>query len=331
MRAHPFFFLMASLAALTGRADVLEGATATQPIGVPEEVIVAAPEPLYVAPTLRDRIGRVWAPVYLNGIGPFRLVLDTGANRSAITPPIAMRIGVPTMTRTARLLGVTGSAIVPMIQVNSIEVGDLLLDRRNVAVINEAFGGADGVLGADGLSDKRVFIDFLNDEIRIQHSRRRAERRGFTRIPVELRHGHLLMFDVRVAGVRTKAMLDTGAQVTIGNESLREALAKRYRRGVMHSIVGVTLDVQEGEAFEAPPVAIGDVNISGMRVTFGDFRIFEAWNLNGDPALLIGMDVIGLLDTLIIDYKHEELLLRTRDHASAKRAAARQRSSASRL
>ncbi len=326
MRTHPFFFLIASLAALTGRADVIEGATATQPIGVPEEVVVAAPEPLYVAPTLRDRIGRVWAPVYLNGIGPFRLVLDTGANRSAVTPPIAMRIGVPTMASTARLLGVTGSAIVPMIHVNSIEVGDLLLDRRKVAVINEAFGGADGVLGADGLSDKRVYIDFMNDEIRIQHSRRRAERKGFTRVPVELRHGHLLMFNVRVAGVRTKAMLDTGAQVTIGNESLREALAKRYRRGITHSIVGVTLDVQEGEAFEAPPVAIGDVNINGMRVTFADFRIFDAWNMTGDPALLIGMDVIGLLDTLIIDYKHEELLLRTRDKASAKRAAARQRS-----
>lgn len=311
MRTHPFVFAMASLAAMASRADVLEGSS-TNPIGVPEEVVVAAPEPRYVAPTLRDRIGRVWAPVYLNGIGPFRLVLDTGANRSAITPPIAMRIGVPTMASTARLLGVTGSAIVPMIQVNSIEVGDLWLDRRNVAVINEAFGGADGVLGADGLSDKRVYIDFMNDEIKIQHSRRRVARRGFTRIPVEVRHGHLLMFDVKVAGVRTKAMLDTGAQVTIGNDSLREALAKRYRRGVLHSIVGVTLDVQEGEAFDAPRVSIGDVNINGMRVTFADFRIFDAWKMTDDPALLIGMDVIGLLDTLIIDYKHEELLLRVR-------------------
>lgn len=318
MRAHPVVLILVSLFALASRADVLEGATATQPIGVPEEVVVAAPEPVYVAPTLRDRIGRVWAPVYLNGIGPFRLVLDTGANRSAITPPIAMRIGVPTMASTARLLGVTGSRIVPMIQVNSIEVGDLWLDRRNVAVIDEAFGGADGVLGADGLSDKRVYIDFMNDEIKIQHSRRRTPRRGFTRIPVELHHGHLLMFDVKVAGVRTRAMLDTGAQVTIGNDSLREALAKRYRRGAHNSIVGVTLHVQEGEAFDAPPISIGDLHIKGMRVTFADFHIFDAWQMDDHPALLIGMDVIGLLDTLVIDYKHEELLLRTRDQAKAR-------------
>jgi hypothetical protein len=31
-----------------------------------------------------------------------------------------------------------------------------------------------------------------------------------------------------------------------------------------------------------------------------------------DPALLIGMDIIGLLDTLIIDYKRKELHLRPR-------------------
>ena len=31
------------------------------------EVVVAAPEPKYVAPTLRDRIGRIWAPVFVDG------------------------------------------------------------------------------------------------------------------------------------------------------------------------------------------------------------------------------------------------------------------------
>ncbi|MGH8223690.1 MAG: peptidase A2A, partial [Woeseiaceae bacterium] len=44
-----------------------------------EELAVTAPEPRFVAPTRRDKIGRIWAPVLINGQGPFRLVLDTGA------------------------------------------------------------------------------------------------------------------------------------------------------------------------------------------------------------------------------------------------------------
>lgn len=310
IHAHPILLAVSLLLALPLRADVIEEPFSASQI--PEEVIVAAPEPRYVAPTLRDRIGRVWAPVYINGQGPFRLVLDTGANRSVITPRIAARIGVPIHASAIKLIGVTGSSVVPMVHVDSIEVGDLWLDRREVAVLDEVFGGAEGVLGADGLSDKRIFIDFENDEIAIQYSRRKALPRGFTRIRAKVHHGHLLMFDVKVAGVRARAMLDTGAQSTIGNASLREALAKKYRRGAPNNIMGVTLDIQQGEAFDAPPMALGELTISGMSVTFGDFHVFDAWKMNNEPAMLIGMDVIGLLDTLIIDYKHKELQLRAR-------------------
>jgi hypothetical protein len=41
-------------------------------------------------------------------------------------------------------------------------------------------------------------------------------------------------------------------------------------------------------------------------------HIFEHWHLIKEPALLIGMDAIGLLDVFIIDYRRHELQLRTR-------------------
>jgi len=285
---------------------------AITPAPTDEAILVEAPEPRYVAPTLRDRIGRVWAPVYINGQGPFRLVLDTGATGTAVIQSVATRLGAPIASAPLKLIGVTGSSQVSAIQVDSIEVGDLLLGNRKLAIVEDVFGGAEGVLGSDGLSDKRIDIDFANDQISIRHSRSARPPDGFTRVPVKIRDGRLLMFDVTLAGVRTKAVLDTGAQVTVGNNSLREALLKRSRTGVTSSIVGVTLDVQQGESFAAPPVTIADISIRGMNVTFGDIHIFEAWNMTRAPALLIGMDIIGLLDTLVIDYKRKELLLRLR-------------------
>src|SRR5688500_9952866 len=140
------------LAAVCG-LSVAWAQTSPQPLpGAPqEEVIVAAPEPRYVAPTLRDRIGRVWAPVYLNGQGPFRLVLDTGANRSAVTQSLATRIAAPIKPGAVRLFGVTGSSVVSTIHIDSIEVGDLWLGNRHLAIVEDVFGGAEGILGADGL------------------------------------------------------------------------------------------------------------------------------------------------------------------------------------
>jgi hypothetical protein len=41
-------------------------------------------------------------------------------------------------------------------------------------------------------------------------------------------------------------------------------------------------------------------------------RIFEHWQLIKEPAVLIGMDVLGLLDVFIIDYRRHEIQLRPR-------------------
>jgi len=279
----------------------------------PEEVLVVAPEPRYVAPTLRDRIGRIWAPVHINGQGPFKLVLDTGANRSVVTEDTARLLGKAIeRTATVQLHGVTGKAQVPTIEVHSVEVGDLLLDGRKMPVVQDVFGGAEGALGTEGLADKRIYIDFKHDAISILRSKGQGPAPGFRRIPVKLRNGRLLMFEMTLGGVRTKAMLDTGAQTTIGNKSLREALARRTRNPEETEIIGVTLDVAIGQSVTAPPVDIGGIKISGMRVTFGDMYIFDAWKLNNEPALLIGMDVIGVFDAVVIDYKLKELHLKAR-------------------
>jgi predicted aspartyl protease len=311
MIPHQWVIAFAALVPLASLGNDIDGPV--EPLINPmEEVVVDAPEPRYVAPTLRDRIGRVWAPVYINGKGPFRLVLDTGANRTAVIPALADRLGMPMESTPVKLLGATGSSMVPIIRVSSIEVGDLWLGDRKVAIVPDVFGGAEGVLGADGLSDKRVHIDFRNDQISILRSTGRPPQSlGTTRVPVHIRHGHLLMFEMKISGIRTKAMLDTGAQTTIGNRSLRTALSRK-RQGISNEIIGVTLDVQKGETFYAPAVDIGGLTVRGMRVTFGDIYIFDAWKMTEEPAILIGMDIIGLLDTLIIDYKRKELLLRPR-------------------
>jgi hypothetical protein len=50
-----------------------------------------------------------------------------------------------------------------------------------------------------------------------------------------------------------------------------------------------------------------------MEVTTADMYIFQHWKMTSEPAVLIGMDVLGLLDTLIIDYRRKELQIRTRN------------------
>jgi predicted aspartyl protease len=60
---------------------------ARPPGGGIEEVRSKLTEPRYACAHLARTVsGRIWAPVLINGQGPFRLVLDTGASKSHFLP-----------------------------------------------------------------------------------------------------------------------------------------------------------------------------------------------------------------------------------------------------
>jgi predicted aspartyl protease len=291
------------------------GSRLSTPAGEPkQEVSIEAPEPRYVAPTLRDRIGRIWAPVLIDGKGPFRLVLDTGASHSAVTAAVAQTLGIPLQPSLVRLRGATGTAIVPAIHVSSLIVGDVQIDSTMLPIVPDALGGAQGVLGTEGLLDKRIFIDFGHDRITIRRSHERGAAPGFVTVPVKISPEHLLTTTAYVGSVRAVAIIDTGAQVSIANLALRAALLHKrsHYEFTADQIVGATDDVADGQGTSVPPIRIGAIRIQGAHITIGDLQIFDVWKLTDRPAILIGMDALGTVDTLIIDYRRRELQIKTR-------------------
>ena len=279
------------------------------------EVAVVAPEPRFVAPTRRDRIGRIWAPVLINGQGPFRLVLDTGATKSALTAKVAEALGMTLdYPGTITLQGATGSVTVPAIPVDSLEVGELLMQPKRLPIVPDALGGAEGILGTEGLGDKRITIEFRHDRITIMRSRNERAGPGFVVVPVKFMRGRLLVVDAWLGGVRTMAIIDTGGQSTLGNLALRDALARRRSQlpSMPDEVTGATLDIQIGERISTPAIAMGEILVRNPAMTFADFSIFKHWKMTDKPAMLIGMDVLGLIDTLIIDYRRRELQVRLR-------------------
>ena len=110
-----------------------------------------------------------------------------------------------------------------------------------------------------------------------------------------------------------QAIIDTGSQSTVGNITPeRPGMASREEPTV-DELQGVTAEIERGEGHSAPPIQFGPFEIHTVRMTFADAHIFKVWRLTNEPALLIGMDALGTLDTLIIDYLRHELQLRMRE------------------
>ena len=181
MKTRRTIALLAALASLSINGAASTSEEAAEAATVEEElseVTVTAIEPRFVAPTTRDRIGRVWVPVHIDGKGPFRLVLDTGAQRSAVISKVASRLEIPLdRSPPVRLHGATGTSIAPTIKVDMLSVGDVWMRSERLPIVADAFGGADGLLGTDGLQDRRIYIDFRADYVDISRSRNRRAKR----------------------------------------------------------------------------------------------------------------------------------------------------------
>jgi hypothetical protein len=44
-------------------------------------------------------------------------------------------------------------------------------------------------------------------------------------------------------------------------------------------------------------------------MVFGDFHIFKVWDLWQEPAMIIGMDVLGTVASLGIDFRNDAVYL----------------------
>ncbi len=72
--------------------------------------------------------------VMVNGKGPFRFVIDTGASRSTLAPHLARALGLKvSVGRNVMLNGVTGAAEVPTVAVDSLEIGALQIRESEPA------------------------------------------------------------------------------------------------------------------------------------------------------------------------------------------------------
>jgi len=303
--------ILPSLACQAGAGPEVADGTETSVTAAAE---TQAPEPLYAAPTRRDRVGRVLAAVLVNGRGPFRFILDTGANRSALSPRLVEQVGLPMDPATVvGVHGVTGSAMLPAVQVESLRAGGIELRNVSLPVLDEhVFAGADGILGVEGLQSARIEVDFSQDRVVIGPSSRLRAPRGFLTVPVHLEKGGLLMVSGRVGRVPVQVIIDTGAEHTLGNAPLRDAIVHRVSRHNRSetSVYGVTEDVSTGTTFLAPDISIGKARLRNLRVTFDDLHVFDVWGLAGEPALLVGMDLLGTLKQFVIDYPRREFQLK---------------------
>lgn len=257
-----------------------------------------------------DRDDRMTVPVRLGGKGPYRFLVDTGADRTAVSTAIAAELGL-TDGPMATLHSITGSSPVRTANIPSLELSPDRARSVEAPLLEAVNMGADGILGVDSLRSQRVMFDFRSRVISIVPSAKRQERDEDGTIVVRgnLKRGHLIVTSATINGLPMTVILDTGSEITLGNPALRARLEARKKLGQgerveMTSVTGQTLI---GDAFRMKRVRIGGVEMKDLVIMFADAAIFHSLDMEDKPTVLLGMNAMRAFNKISIDFARKQL------------------------
>jgi len=244
-------------------------------------------------------------PVSINGQGPFRFMIDTGANVSCVSTRLAEQLSLEAASP-AKVHTVVGVRSRPRVMIPHLEIGGRV--RRTVRAPALAFRGTDvdGVLGVDWLRGQRLVLDFKRQNLEITRSRDERAEEGRVIVPARRRSGQLTIVDADMRGKKISAMIDSGSQVTVCNAAMRRLVANE-QPSAEDQLQRVRLEAITGEAFWGdmlylPFVRLGGLQLGNVPVVHADLHVFDLWDLNKAPALVIGMDLLTQFNAVALDY-----------------------------
>ena len=293
-------------AALAAVATQLAPVSAAPPEALPAAV-EAVPE-VEIIELGQERYRRMTVPVTIGSEGPFRFMLDTGAQATVVSRALADRLALNDR-KPAILVGMASRREVETTPIEDVGLGSRSFYIRTAPVVEGVnIGGADGILGLDSLQDQRVLIDFVNERISVADAEELGGNRGYEIIvKARERLGQLIITEARLDGIRVAVVVDTGAQGSIGNP----ALERRFRRNrhvgetELTDINGV---VMGGMVKLGSELHIGRARLENIPILFADSPTFHALGLGDEPALILGMTELKLFRRVAIDFKTRRVL-----------------------
>lgn len=293
------------LAAVAAVATQMVTSAVPPPAAAP--AIEALPE-VEVIQLESERYRRMTVPVTIRGAGPFRFMLDTGAQATVVSRDLADRLMLNNRSP-ATLVGMASRREVETTPIEDVGLGSRSFYIRSAPVVETAhIGGADGILGLDSLQDQRVLLDFVREEITIADADQLGGNRGYEIVVrARSRLGQLIITEARLDGIRVAIVVDSGAQGSIGNLALQQRFRRNRQMGETE-VTDINGQVMTGMVKLANSLQIGRARLQNIPIMFADSPTFAALGLDDEPALMLGMQELKLFRRVAIDFKSRRVL-----------------------
>ena len=289
------------------------GATLAQPVTTKLEAVSGIPVVDRTTQTedvkfRNESDARMTVPVKLSGSGPYRFLVDTGADRTAISRELAGRLGLAHSDQ-ATIHTISGASMVSTTDLPQVQLTRNPVKVANAPLLESVNIGADGILGIDSLKSQRVEFDFDKKTLSIVPSATRDfhDEPGTIVVSAERRKGRLVVTEATANDQPVTVVIDTGAELSIGNDALRERLGRGLTQLPQKvSLMSVTGQMVTGDFMFVRDLEIGGVTLHNLAIVFADAHTFKTLDLDRRPALLLGMNAIRAFKKVSIDFAKQK-------------------------
>lgn len=282
-----------------------------------------------------DRLmgGQYVIDTMINGQGPFRVMVDTGASRTSIFESTARTLGLVTdENRQLNISGMVSSELRPVTTIKTLTFAGQKFGSREIVVLKDwpklegdtktqAF---DGIIGMDMLSG--LIMQFYHDGRYVKVSSngvlskrkfRRWTKLKLTGNPYPVKDFGLIFTNTKFGDVKIPTLLDTGAGFTAMNwnivKNTRIGGAKRRLREewVVQGAVG---DFKPRMRVVFDKLVIDGYVFRKHDLILMDFDQLPINNYGAYPLVICGIDIVGGED-FVLDLKNNNLYLKAKHRA----------------
>ena len=255
-----------------------------------------------------DQYDRMTVPVRVAGYGPYRFLIDTGADRTAISSALARQLRLSDR-KDVKLHSMTGVSDIETANVPVLDITAKKVRNIDAALLESEHMGADGILGLDSLRSQRILFDFKKQMLTVVPAETYVrDDKDTIVVTAKVRNGRLILSHARAEGTPLTLVIDTGAQVSVGNGALLKKLSRGSVRRTgqieLHSVTGEKLI---GEYTIVRQLTVGGVTLKELPIVFVDSHAFQRLGLDKKPALLLGMNALRGFDKVSIDFYRKKL------------------------
>ncbi len=264
----------------------------------------------------------------IDGQGPFRLMVDTGASRTSVFESTVKRLNLQTNDKKMlNISGMVSAELRPVANIKTLAFAGMSFKSREIVILEDwpklenRDIPIDGILGMDMLAGLILrfyhdgdYVKVRSDGIISTRKFRRWTKLKLTQNPYPVEKFGLIFTNTKFGDLKIPTLVDTGAGFTAMNWRIVQntTLAKTKRRlredWVVQGAVGefkprvrVTLD----------KLVLGGFMFGKRDLVLVDFNKMPVNNYGAYPLVVCGIDILGGND-FVLDLKNNNLYLKTR-------------------